>query len=140
MICEIGEAAVLLRPGVTSVAMKILDHVKLRTPLPRGWRASIQTDRNERERLNAANQAEWGAFPTGDWSEPMQSALTDLASKSPFRLGEIAEVLPGCPVRAGLQCHPRLTVQRGIDDPAVREEEHLPRCSPREPRRGSRWR
>ena len=106
--------------------------------LSRGWRASIRTDRNERERLNAANQAEWGGFPTGKWSQPMEATLTDLASKSPFRLGDIAEVLPGCPVSLELQCHPRLTVQRGIDAPTV-PEEHLPRCSPREPRRRSRW-
>jgi hypothetical protein len=82
-----------------------------------GWRASIDTYRNERLRETPDKQWVWGGFLSGDWSEPMIATLLDLTARSPWPLAAITEVLPGDPADLNLRYTPRLTLQRGIDEP-----------------------
>jgi hypothetical protein len=105
-----GRAAKTTRPP------RLDEHVTLAVRA-RGWRAEIDTSRNDALVTNAQGQEVWAAWPTGDWSDPMVATLLDLTDRSPIPMAAIAEVLPGDPAVLDI-IPPRCTVLRGIDPPA----------------------
>lgn len=90
----------------------------------RGWRASVDTSRNEVTTKNQDGMDVWAGLSTGEWTAPMVATLIGLAEKSPFPLAQIERVLPGDPATLHLKYTPRLTQQLGIDAPrAMRQDE-----------------
>jgi hypothetical protein len=77
----------------------------------RGWTAMVWTWRNE---VTDKDGKYLGRGP-GEWSEPMQAVLLDLAAKSPFPLDPVRIVACADPYDSQLRYPARRDVVRGIE-------------------------
>jgi hypothetical protein len=78
----------------------------------RGWRATINTDVNERTATDASGRIVPAYAPTGEWSDPMLASLETLAERSPFLLRGIGAEVSGYP---DTRFPSRYALRAGID-------------------------
>jgi hypothetical protein len=91
---------------------RVDDHVKLSVQAG-GWRVHVETDHDDRPL--EPNEI---APRTGDFSEPMQAFLLDLAAQSPFPLAHVRRELSAASEdERGALMPSRLNVQLGVEAP-----------------------
>jgi hypothetical protein len=105
------------RPDGQPRPRRFNDHVEFKVSA-RGWSVYVGTDRNEVENKDGRRDRTWD---TGEWTEPMQAVLLDLAAKSPFRLADIRPVDCG----PDLEMPSRRDILRGVRLSETKRREEL---------------